>query len=184
MPLVFISRTEKWDTRDTIFISFITAVAHTLSTIIIGIAVGLLGYTLAEKFEHFTTLIAPLVLIGIGLFYLIKDILHHHEHDHFTAARKQTGNKKAIITSMLVAMFFSPCLEIEGYYFTAGVMGWLGIFTVSAVYLLITVLGIVGLTYLGLRSLEKFNFSFLEHHEKKITGLILVILGVVNFFLH
>lgn len=183
MPLIFISRSEKWEVRETIFISMITAVAHTLSTIVIGIGVGVLGYKLAVKYEYITTLVAPLVLIAIGLFYFIKDVIHHHAHDHFSSVMKLAGNKKAIITSMLVAMFFSPCLEIEGYYFTAGLQGWPGIITVSMVYLFITVAGIMLLTYAGIKSMAKFDFEFLEKHEKKITGLVLIAIGVFNFLL-
>ena len=49
------------------------------------------------------------------------------------------------------AMFFSPCLEIETFYFTAGSYGWRGILTISLIYLLVTVTGIVTLVVLGAR---------------------------------
>ncbi len=184
MPLIFIGRAEKWQTRETLTISFIAGLAHTLSTILIGILIGVLGFKLAAKFEIITTLVAPLILIGIGLFFLLRGFFHHHHHDHFAEVKRKSGNKNAIILSLLVAMFFSPCLEIEAYYFTAGAQGWLGIATVSAVYLFITVGFMVLLTYFGIKSLEKVNFTSIEKHEKKITGVVLIILGLFNFFIH
>jgi drug/metabolite transporter (DMT)-like permease len=80
-------------------------------------------------------------------------------------------------------MFFSPCLEIEAYYFTAGALGWGGIAVVSMVYLIVTVLGMLLLVDLGRRGVEKMKWHFLEHHEKRVTGLVLVVLGVFAYFI-
>jgi hypothetical protein len=83
---------------------------------------------------------------------------------------------------MAMAMFFSPCLEIETFYFTAGTYGWQGIWTVSDIYLIITLLGITILTLSGKKTMERFNLHFLEHYEKKITGVILILLGILSYF--
>lgn len=79
-------------------------------------------------------------------------------------------------------MFFSPCLEIEAYYFTAGTHGKLAIGLLSAVYLLITVTGSILLVSLASKSIEEFKWHFLEHHEKKITGIVLIALGLLSYF--
>ena len=79
-------------------------------------------------------------------------------------------------------MFFSPCIEIEAYYFTAGTLGWPGIVTVSLVYLVVTVGGMVLLVDLGLKGAAKIRSDFLEHHEKAVTGLLLVGLGLLALF--
>jgi hypothetical protein len=76
-------------------------------------------------------------------------------------------------------MFFSPCLEIEAYYFTAGALGRLGIATVSIIYVVVTVLGMLLLVDLGRRGIEKVRLHFLEHHEKGVTGVVLIVLGVL-----
>ena len=79
-------------------------------------------------------------------------------------------------------MFFSPCIELEAYYFSAGSLGWPGILLVSSVYLVATVLGMLLLVELGLRGAKRIRSNFLEHHEKRITGLLLIALGVMAFF--
>jgi hypothetical protein len=79
-------------------------------------------------------------------------------------------------------MFFSPCIEIEAYYFAAGTLGWGGIITVSLVYLVVTVLGMVVLVDLGLRGAKRIRSHFLEHHERKAVGLALIGLGVIAYF--
>ncbi len=79
-------------------------------------------------------------------------------------------------------MFFSPCLELEAYYFTAGALGWRGIAVVSTVYFLVTVLGMIVLVDLGRRGAEKIKSHFLEHHEKGVTSVVLIVLGVFAYF--
>jgi len=74
-------------------------------------------------------------------------------------------------------MFLSPCLEIEAYYLTAAGFGWTGIILLSLIYLALTVGGMLLLVYLSLRGIESLNWHYLEHHEKLVTGLALVIIG-------
>ena len=80
-------------------------------------------------------------------------------------------------------MFLTPCIEIEAYYFQAGSIGWIGILIVSAVYLLLTILVMLTLVYLGFNSMKTFNTHFLEHHEKGITGVVLIALGLLAYFI-
>ncbi len=189
LPLVAIGRTEKWNSKETLSVTAITGAAHTLSTIFIGIVIGLLGYKLSSSYGFITKVAAPLILIALGIIYLIIDRREnhsHHRHHHFDENKiiKEKGrNKVALITSLSVAMFFSPCIEIEAYYFTASGIGWTGIATVSIVYFLITIAGMLLLVYLGLKGIEKFNFHFMEHHEKLVTGAVLVLLGIITFII-
>lgn len=182
IPLVLISRTENWSRNETISATAITAVAHTISTIGLGIIIGLIGYKLSSTYDIVTHVVAPLILIFMGLIYFSLDLKHSH-HEHMPDEKKLSKkSKSAVIITLSMAMFFSPCLEIETYYFTAGTHGWLGIAIVSLVYLLVTVSGIIILVSFGCRSIEKFKWHFLEHHEKKITGMVLIALGILSFF--
>lgn len=183
IPLVIIARTEKWNRKETLGVSAITAFSHTLSTIVLGIVIGLIGFELSSSYESVTSIVAPLILLFMGLIYFSLDHGHsHHEHlpKEKTVLRK---SKLAIVITLCTAMFFSPCLEIETYYFTAGTYGWMGILIVSLVYLIITVAAIVVLVSLGCEGVERFKWHFLEHHEKKVTGAVLILLGVISFFI-
>jgi len=144
LPLIAISKTEKWTQNQTLWATVITGIAHTLSTIIIGIIVGLIGYKLSASYSLISETIAPSILIVLGLVYVVVDIHHNHHHHHqMSPIVKEQGQNKsrwvAILTSLSIAMFLTPCIEIEAYYFQAGTIGWTGIFIVSAVYLITTV---------------------------------------------
>jgi hypothetical protein len=82
-------------------------------------------------------------------------------------------------------MFFSPCIEIEAYYFSVGNQGWAGIITLSILYLIVTVIVMTLMVDLGRKSLEflSHRLHFLEHYEKAITGGILIILGIISLFI-
>jgi len=188
IPLIAISKTEKWSQRQTLWATAITGFSHTFSTIIIGIAIGILGYKLSVGYSIVTTVVAPIVLFGLGIIYVILNFRGgHHHHDNpeqITPTSTKAGNARwrAILTSLSLAMFFTPCIEIEAYYFQAGTIGWIGILIVSAVYLIMTLVVMLLLVYLGIKGIQTFDSHFLEHHEKGITGVVLIALGLLAYF--
>ena len=183
IPIIAISKAENWSRRETLPVTIIVGISHTISTIGIGVIVGVLGHELFSAYESITKVAAPLILITMGLIYIFLDIRKSHHHDYIKTSQVSKKSKLAIITSLSIAMFLTPCVEIEAYYFTVGaVLGWLGITIVSIVYLILTVLGMVLWVYLGFRGIEKIKPHFLEHHEKRVIGLILIILGILSYF--
>lgn len=193
IPLVALSKAEKWSEKLKMGITAIAGFAHTLSTIIIGIIVGFFGYKLSGSYSFIVGVIAPSILILLGIIYLILSIRdnkhHHHHHTHeinidevnLPSAKKTTT---AIILTLTISMFFSPCLEIEAYFFVASRLGWQGIITVSVIYTIITIAGMLLLVWLGMKGVRKIKSHFLEHHEKTITGIILIVLGIAGYFIN
>lgn len=185
IPLITISKAEKWTTRESIFATLITGFAHTLSTIIIGILVGFVGIKLSENYSYITRIAAPVILLVIGLIYIVMDFKSKHHHLHFELDNKKLEDRKSkttVLISMCIGMFLSPCIEIEAYYFQAATKGWLGILIVSSVYLVVTLSIMLGLVYLGLKGLNKLKTDSLEHHEKLISGIVLIFLGLLGYF--
>lgn len=182
LPLIAVAKSERWSRVETLIATGIAGFAHTLSTIIIGIVVGLIGYELSVKYSAFISIVAPSVLVLLGIIYIILNTGHTH-HDFSSRVQKNQNRRKfSIISSLAFAMFFSPCIEIEAYYFSAGTFGWVGIGAVSAIYLSVTILGMLLLVDLGLRGVKNIKSHFIEHHEKKLTGAILIVLGIGAYF--
>ena len=185
IPLIAISKTEKWTNKETIVATLITGFSHTLSTIIIGIIVGFVGIKLSGSYSYITKIAAPLILFVLGIIYLLLDLRSSHHHHHFDIDNDSLKNRKskaAIIFTLCIGLFFSPCIEIEAYYFQAATQGWIGIAVVSLVYLIMTLSIMVSLVYLGLKGVNKFNSHLLDHHEKSITGIVLILLGLLAYF--
>jgi nickel/cobalt transporter (NicO) family protein len=183
IPIVAISKAERWSNRQTLWVTLISGISHTLSTILIGVLVGFAGFKLAMKYSAISEQVAPIILIGLGLIYIFLDRhnnQHHHSHDH-----EHTVNRKSslpLLFSLSLSMFLTPCVEIEAYYFQAGVMGWKGIFMVSAIYVVTTLILMLFLVWAGLKGIKRLRSHTLEHHEKLITGSVLVVLGVIAYF--
>jgi nickel/cobalt transporter (NicO) family protein len=189
LPLIAVGKTENWTRSQTQWATVITGVSHTLSTIIIGIVVGIIGYKLATRYAIISETIAPGILITLGMIYIFRNFYgsHHHDHAHRLKADlngkiEKRSRRVAILTSLSIAMFLTPCVEIEAYYFHAGTIGWTGIFIVSAIYLLVTVVIMLSLVSLGMSGVQTFKAHFLEHHEKGITGVVLIALGIIAWF--
>ena len=189
IPLVALGKTEKWTMKGTLSATVITGFAHTLSTVIIGILVGLIGIKLSTSYSAVMRYVAPSILTGLGLIYLILDLRdrNHHHHDHHAKVGGANINKPGkstigILVSLSIAMFLTPCVEIETYYFQAARIGWKGIFIVSAVYTIITVSLMLLLVYAGLKGSSKIRSHTLEHHEKLFTGAVLIALGILAIF--
>ncbi|HJZ40335.1 MAG TPA: hypothetical protein VJ203_08210 [Bacteroidales bacterium] len=185
LPVVAIGRAEHWTQRETLLVAGISGFAHTLSTVLVGITIGIIGHTLSRNYTFISEKVAPALLILLGVIYLVIDRFNHHKHSHDIKSGKSGNRSKvAIITSLALAMFLSPCLEIEAYYFQAGASGWQGILMVSVVYVVITVSGMLLLVFLGNKGVRAIRSHFLDHHEKLLSGIVLVVLGVLSFFVH
>ncbi|MCK9204682.1 MAG: hypothetical protein M0P58_09655 [Bacteroidales bacterium] len=48
---------------------------------------------------------------------------------------------------------------------------------------MVTLVVMLLLVYLGIKGIQTFNVHFLEHHEKGITGVVLVTLAVFTYFI-
>ncbi len=185
LPIVAIAKSEQWNQRETIMVTGISGLAHTLSTTLLGVAVGVIGINLSRNYTEFAEKVAPALLIAMGIIFLIIGIRHNnHVHSHDIDRKIKTRNKLAIITSLVIAMFLSPCLEIEAYYFQAASAGWAGIMLVTLVYIVVTVGGMMLLVFLAGKGVKSIRSNFLAHHEKVLSGIVLILLGVISFFVH
>lgn len=182
LPIIAIGRKEKWSLSEVTEVTLISAIAHGLSTVILGFIIAYLGAQLADKIEYFTHFIAPAILILLGIFFIYRH--HHHKHFHINDDIKKKKSKKKIIVALVLAMFLSPCMEIEAYFLLAGTRErWL-IWFIAALYLIITTLGMVTLVRLAYLGILKLNWHTLEHNAGIITGITLIATGILAFFIH
>lgn len=182
LPIIAIGRKEKWTIREVTEITLIAALAHALSTVAIGLVLGFLGKEMAERVSEFTHYAAPVILIVLGVIFIWRH--HHHQHFHLDGNIERKQTKTRIVTALAVAMFFSPCMEIEAYFLLAGTYAQWLVWTISLLYVTITTIGMVFLVRLAYGGLLKLNWHTLEHNAGIITGITLILTGIVTFFIH
>ncbi|TKK66319.1 hypothetical protein FC093_17190 [Ilyomonas limi] len=181
LPVIAIGRKEQWTIAEVTKVTFICALAHGISTILIGAVLGVVGAKLDSNISHFTSLIAPGILIIVGLVFIYRH--HRHRHFHIDQGVERKRTKSAIITALVIAMFFSPCMEIEAYFLLAGAQATWLVGLLALLYLLITTTGMLLLVRFAYKGLLKLNWHSLEHNAGIITGLTLVATGLITFFI-
>ena len=181
LPVIAIGRKEQWSLQEITYVTLISALAHGVSTIILGFILSYVGAELAGAISHFTHIIAPAILVAMGLFFIY---LHHkHKHFHLSDEIKQKKSKRRIITALVIAMFFSPCMEIEAFFLLAGAQAKWFVWSIALMYILITTTGMVLLVRFAYKGLLKLNWHSLEHNAGIITGLTFVATGIITFFI-
>jgi nickel/cobalt transporter (NicO) family protein len=178
LPVIAIGRKEGWSLAETSRITFIAGLAHVISTVLIGILLGLIGGELTLRIDQFTHVIAPSILILIGFYFVQQHYRHHHFHVEKEIMNKKT--KRSIIAALVIAMFLSPCMEIEAYFLLAGGKGRYFLMGIAALYSIITIAGMLIWVRIVYKGLLKLNWHRLEHNAGIITGIVLIITGIIS----
>ncbi|MBK8196478.1 MAG: hypothetical protein IPK76_26000 [Lewinellaceae bacterium] len=175
LPILAIGKQENWSPRKIMWITVLAGTAHVLSTVLLGSALALLGGVLASNIAIFTEWIAPGLLVALGLFYIYRHYFHHHFHLH------AQNLPWSVVVTLAAAMFFSPCLEIEGYFLSAGQYGWHFVLLLSLLYGILTISGMLIWMRLALHGLSRINWHKWEHNAGLITGVTLIGSGLILF---
>lgn len=177
VPFVIIGKKEKWSFHKVFLLTFIGGIFHNLSTILIGYFINNLGNYTFSRIQSLEKILPTFFFILLGMIYLIFE---NKEKNGLEEIKEKNG--KAIIFLVYISMFFSPCLEIQGIYFSTSNQN-MGIFLlISSLYALISIISMVFFSYIGYKGLINFYPKFLEKFERKFIGLFLIILGILNFY--
>ena len=182
IPVLAVSNAKKWSIRETLTATFGAAMAHAISTVLIGWGVAFLGYKMADSMSAILSWIGPSLLIGMGVFFLYQ----HHHHAHFHLNVQKLSNKTstpAIMLAIFVAMFFSPCLEISGFFVLAGAHDWGLVITISLIYGICTTIGMCLWVWWMYPKVLKLDWHALEHKSGLISGWTLIVTGVISLLL-
>jgi putative Mn2+ efflux pump MntP len=173
-----VSRQGAWSVARTLGVTFVAGLAHVLSTVLLGLFLAAAGGTLAARAEDFTHWVAPALLVILGLYFLYRHYYHHHFHLH--------GEKFgwSLTLSLAAAMFFSPCLEIEGFFLAAGEFGWRFTGLLALTYGTVTIAGMLIWMRLALAGLKRLDWHAWEHSAGLVTGFTLIVSGVLLYLFH
>jgi nickel/cobalt exporter len=176
LPIVAIGKRSGWTAGKTVRITVLAGSAHALSTILIGLALSLIGWRMTAWVEVFSQVAAPALLIGLGLVFIWRHYFHRHFHLH--GEIKGQLNERQLIVALALAMFLSPCLEIGAFFLLAGTHGFAAVMALSGLYFITTVGGMAVWVLLVWRGLAMSNWHALEHNAGIISGVVLILSGI------
>jgi nickel/cobalt transporter (NicO) family protein len=183
LPLVAVARAEHWKPKDITSITFLAALAHVTGTVALGLILGYIGQELEEDYGEIIHVTSSILLIVFGLIYFSVNLPHHHHSGQQDVAAYKRSKRKWIMI-FIVMMFLSPCLEVESLFLSAGVYG-MGVVTgMAVIYALVSITGIMLLVNLGYKGANLLSAEFVEHNEKRISGIVLILVGIVSYFIH
>src|SRR5215212_5956549 len=142
LPLVAVARAEKWKIKDVTSITFISALAHVLGTVALGIVLGRIGKEMQEKYGSIIYVVSSILLIVFGLVYYTVNLPHHHHSSQKDVAQYKRSKRKWVVIFIFM-MFLSPCLEVESLFLSAGAYGMTNVILLSIVYAIVSISGIL-----------------------------------------
>jgi nickel/cobalt transporter (NicO) family protein len=183
LPLVAVARAEKWKQKDITLITLLAALGHVLGTVALGMVLGNIGKELKEDYGSIIYVVSSVLLIVFGLIYYTVNLPHHHHSSQKDVAQYKRSKQRWILI-FIVMMFLSPCLEVESLFLSAGAYGMGLVMLLSVIYAIVSISGILLLVNLGFKGVHLLSANFIEHNEKRISGVVLILVGIVSFFLH
>ncbi|GIV27019.1 MAG: hypothetical protein KatS3mg027_0833 [Bacteroidia bacterium] len=184
LPAMSLKKQYKWSDFYTIKIVSIISFAHILSTIIIGVLFSLIGKWLTHTLIHIPAeLLSSIVLFLFGIIFIYRHYYHHHFHLYH---EKEIMNEKQVnkqIQLLIIAMLFSPCMEITGLYFVGGVFNWQYVLWISFIYFFISFISSLLWIFLFDRISTAINFHRLEHNSGLLSGISLILSAVLIYFI-
>lgn len=181
LPVVAISRQLNWTARKTAMVTMLAALAHSLSTVILGIGIAIGGMKLDQVLPYFRYVAAG-ILILIGIYFIWKH--QHHKHFHMKDVAVTTNRTMSyVLGSILLAMFLSPCLEVGALFLVAGAEGMSTTLAMAAIYTMTSAIGMTLFAWLAIQGLKKMDWHKVEHNSGLISGTILVMTGLLFLIL-
>lgn len=209
LAFALVGRTQRWSRRRTLLVTMLAGSGHALLTIVLGLLVATIGkgllHTISPRAEHAAT---SGVLILLGLFFLFPVLrgrrtveAHHdhgseedhdhadvhagHAHTHHTpdSLTQRLGASPSVMGILILGMTLSPCLDLLSVYVAASTLSWGSLLLISLLMAATTVAIMSLLVWLALRGLELLRLEWLERNEGLVVGVLLILLGVLLFFL-
>jgi len=113
---------------------------------------------------------------------------HHHHHGHDESCEQDAHyhhdqvDEGMTILGLFLLLTFSPCEGFLPVYVSGITFGWIGFLLLTIILGVATICGMLIFTWLALKGVEKINTEFLEKNESLIMGSLLILLGIMIFF--
>jgi nickel/cobalt transporter (NicO) family protein len=202
VPFVVLSKANAWSMKKTMLIVFVCGIGHVLSSVLLG----LFGIALSQSLSFLVNIesirgsLATSFLIGFGLVYtawaltqlyknkphthLINGEKHTHDHHGLDAAQThhEVNPQKSLNTiwGLFILFVLGPCEPlIPLLMFPAATQKPLAFFGVILAFSSITILTMLGATWIGLKGLKYVKLEGLEKYTHMLAGSAITLCGIM-----
>ena len=196
-----VGKARRWSVRQTITVALMAGGGHVVLTVALGLVVVAVGKTLQLAIPpEAERLAVGILLVALGFYFVVSGIrggghahlpedcvVEGHDHAHgqghsASAFLERVGQNPTVVGVLILGMTLSPCLDLLSLFVAAASFQWpviVGVSMVMAVTTLTIMLGLVGLTAMGL---ERVRLAWLDRYEGPIVGALLIILGGIRLY--
>ena len=184
MPFVLVGKAQGWSITRTLTITGTASLGHSVITCVIGFVVALMGAQISRYVESRIGYLTGIILIILGVAYLALSRWHRVRPHTREGHSAHYLSDKAAAASLFSMLCFSPCEAALPIFLAASAMSW-GILLAMAIILTTsTLFGMLALTALAYRGMQRLKFESLERYEKELVGAILTFIGIMVFIFH
>lgn len=206
LPFVALAKAHRWALKRTLTITFLCGLGHSLGSVTLGIIGIALGFNLAllDSIETNRADVALYMLLAFGLGYFVYGLrqiwksrshehvhvhadgtVHQHTHNHRDEhghVHRSTDDSRFSPWMLFIIFVLGPCEAlIPILMYPAAEHNYMGVFFVSACFVLATLicmLIMVSLVYRGAGRLLRFD---LHEYSHMVSGLIILLCGAFVF---
>jgi len=207
LPFVLVGRARGWSARTTAAVSGLSAVIHTLLSVVLGLIALRLGRAAAEVLGDRLERGSGVLLVAFGLVYALwawRKGGHFHpggallhagseagrcdgheggggsEHLHYHADGAWIGSdagKGAMALAVIVGL--NPCILVLPIMVATAQSGPWTLALVTAAYSATTIVLMVGLSVAGVAGVRRLPFPAVARHMETASGLLIAVCGLV-----
>jgi len=186
LTLCVLGRNKKWTTKKLFGISFMTAIGHVGLSIVMGLAVVLVGLVFSHLISYYLDTVIGLIMVGggliVGIIPLVRkkphehDHTHEHEHEHEEKKSGKLASKIGYFAVLGAAL--SPDPSIIPIYLSAISAGFYFAIELSVIFATASILTLLLLVQLGTKGLVKTLAKIPEKYNDSMVGFVIMAIGI------
>lgn len=186
VPLAVVGRTRRYSLGRVARLSGLAGVAHVLVSLLLGAVIVVIGLQFRSQIEHVQNTIVGALLIATGVGFAAYELsgrAHGHAHPHphpHPQEHERTGRLHGLAGIMVpFGAAASPDLTILPVFLAATTAGAASAIGSLAVFAIVTVATIVGLTVAAAAGGYQLRVKWLDEWGNAFTAVVLIVIGAL-----
>ena len=157
--------------------------SHLVSTVILGLVITYIGQHTAQQYTNILNKFVSAFVIFLGLYFIGQAWLHLKKHPTTIAVDELRGRHCGSGYAIGVFLGIRACPEAIPIFLAISTRGVFTSLTAIGTWVLVTVGALAGIVWLSLRSLECIRLTWLERYGELLSGLIIILIGLITIII-
>jgi hypothetical protein len=186
VPLAVVGRTRRYSLRRVAGLSGLAGLTHVLVSLVLGAVIIVIGLQFRSQIEHAQDAIVGTLLIVTGVGFAAYELSgrahgHSHPHPHPHSHEHDRGRRFHGLAGIMVPFgaAASPDLTILPVFLAATTAGAGAAIGSLAVFAIVTVATIVGLTVAAAAGGYQLRVKWLDEWGNAFTAVVLIVIGTL-----